>query len=133
MTSETDAEFLRRLGNAGAAHEEDFNRLFALARRGAAVQQPCHETCEPSRGQHHINCPNIAKAYADRIEQLEAEVKVWQGHAKTAIWSDSEECKFLTARIEQLEAALREIADYRKHGWVIGLTDVARAALEGRT
>ena len=38
MTSETDAEFLRRLGNAGAAHEEDFNRLFALARHGAAVQ-----------------------------------------------------------------------------------------------
>ena len=43
---------------------EDLIRLFALARRGAsAVQQPCHETCEPSRGQHHINCPNIAKAY----------------------------------------------------------------------
>ena len=49
---------------------------------------------------------------AERIAQLEAEVKVWQGHAKTAIWSDSEECKFLTARIEQLEAALREIATY---------------------
>ena len=37
------------------------------------------------------------------------------------------------ARIEQLEAALREIADYGKHGWAIGLTDVARAALEERT
>lgn len=46
---------------------------------------------------------------ADRIAQLEAEVKTWQGHARTAIWSDSEECKFLTARIEQLEAALEPL------------------------
>ena len=39
---------------------------------------------------------------ADRIEQLEAEVKVWQGHAKTAIWSDSEECKVLSSEVERL-------------------------------
>lgn len=42
---------------------------------------------------------------ADRIAQLEAEVKVWQGHAKTAIWSDSEECKVLTRINEALIAA----------------------------
>jgi len=41
---------------------------------------------------------------AKRMQQLEAEVKVWQGHAKTAIWSDSEECKMLT----RINAALLE-------------------------
>lgn len=64
---------------------------------------------------------------ADRIEQLEAEVKVWQGHAKTAIWSDSEECKFLTARIEQLEAALRDIIIHCD--WPDRVEKYARAAL----
>jgi hypothetical protein len=39
---------------------------------------------------------------AARIEQLEAEVTVWQGHAKTAIWSDSAECNHLTAEVERL-------------------------------
>ena len=46
------------------------------------------------------------KAEMDRqtaeIERLEAEVKVWQGHARTAIWSDSEECKGLTRSNEAL-------------------------------
>ena len=65
MESETDAEFLFRFAmDFDFDESEDLIRLFALARRGAsAVQQPCHETCEPSRGQHHINCPNSAKAY----------------------------------------------------------------------
>ena len=39
---------------------------------------------------------------ADRIEQLEAEVLTWQGHAKTAIWGDSEECKSLSAEVDRL-------------------------------
>ena len=34
--SESDSEFLERLSHAGDAKEDDFNRLFALARRGAA-------------------------------------------------------------------------------------------------
>ena len=42
---------------------------------------------------------------AARIERLEAEVKVWQGHAKTAVWSDSKECKMLTRINEALIAA----------------------------
>ena len=67
---------------------------------------------------------------AKRMQQLEAEVKVWQGHAKTAIWSDSEECKFLTARIEQLEAALREIGNPPNHFTINDAMAVARAALE---
>ena len=62
--AETDAEFVERMAFGFNQNHPDVARLFALARRGAAVQQPCHETCEPSRGQHHINCPNIAKAYA---------------------------------------------------------------------
>jgi len=39
------------------------------------------------------------------MERLQAEVKVWQGHAKMAIWSDSEECKMLTRINEALIAA----------------------------
>lgn len=37
-----------------------------------------------------------------RIEQLEAEVLTWQGHAKTAIWGDSAECKSLSAEVDRL-------------------------------
>ena len=38
------------------------------------------------------------------VERLRAEVQTWQGHAKTAVWSDSEECKLLT----RINAALLE-------------------------
>jgi hypothetical protein len=38
------------------------------------------------------------------VERLRAEVAAWQSHAKTAIWSDSEECKLLT----RINAALLE-------------------------
>ena len=38
------------------------------------------------------------------VERLRTEVQTWQGHAKTAIWSDSEECKLLT----RINAALLE-------------------------
>ncbi len=71
MTSETDAEFLRRLGNAGAAHEEGFNRLFALARRGAEA--------------------------ADRIEQLEAALRDIIIHCD---WPDRVE-KYARAALEE--------------------------------
>lgn len=40
------------------------------------------------------------------ITTLRAEVETWQRHAKLAIWSDSEECKLLTADNERLRAAL---------------------------
>ena len=80
MTSETDAEFLDRLEATQRYNPSyrtlDSDRLFDLARRGAEA--------------------------ADRIEQLEAEVLTWQGHAKTAIWGDSEECKSLSAEVDRL-------------------------------
>ena len=44
----------------------------------------------------------MAEKAQDRIEQLEAEVLTWQGHAKTAIWGDSEECKSLSAEVDRL-------------------------------
>ena len=44
----------------------------------------------------------IMNEAADRIAQLEAEVLTWQGHAKTAIWGDSEECKSLSAEVDRL-------------------------------
>ena len=36
-------------------------------------------------------------------DKLREEVKVWQNHTKTAVWSDSEECKFLSAEVERLK------------------------------
>ena len=48
------------------------------------------------------------QVWADN-ERLRAEVQTWQGHARTAIWSDSEECKLLTADNERLRAALLKI------------------------
>lgn len=77
---------------------------------------------------------------ADEIKRLRAEVETWVGHAKTAIWSDSEECKLLTADNERLRAALREIVrldnewfpesqdDYTYTGYQV-CADVARAVL----
>jgi len=47
---------------------------------------------------------------ADEIERLRAEVKTWVNHTKNAVWSDSEECKLLTAEVEKLRAALDEAA-----------------------
>ena len=52
----------------------------------------------------NANCPTC-KAWAE-IEQLQNEVKTWQNHAKTAIWSDSEECKLLSAEVEKLTEAI---------------------------
>lgn len=75
--SETDEQFVERIGlDFDLSNTADIQRLFALARRGAEA--------------------------ADRIEQLEAEVLTWQGHAKTAIWGDSEECKSLSAEVDRL-------------------------------
>lgn len=48
----------------------------------------------------------IGREAAAEIERLRAEVETWVRHAKTAIWSDSEECKLLTADNERLRAAL---------------------------
>ena len=42
---------------------------------------------------------------AKTIESLRSEVTQWVRHAKTAIWSDSEECKLLTVDNERLRAA----------------------------
>lgn len=77
--SENDAEFIEIMMQDGDWQPGSrMHRLALLARRGADA--------------------------AYRIEQLEAEVKVWQGHAKTAIWGDSAECKLLT----RINAALLE-------------------------
>jgi hypothetical protein len=35
------------------------------------------------------------------------------------------------AEIERLREVLKQIADYQKHGWIDGITDIARAALKG--
>lgn len=40
----------------------------------------------------------LATEAAAEIERLRAEVQTWVNHTKTAVWSDSEECKVL-ARI----------------------------------
>ena len=66
-----------------------------------------------------------AREFVAENERLRAEVQTWQGHAKAAIWSDSEECKLLTAEVEKLRAALKKINV--GDGWA---ALIARAALE---
>lgn len=57
-----------------------------------------------------IGCANeLCGEAADEIERLRKEVQVWINHTKTAVWSDSEECKFLTAENAKLRAALEEL------------------------
>lgn len=46
----------------------------------------------------------------DQITRLRAEVEVWKNHTKTAIWADSELCKFLTAENARLREALEKVA-----------------------
>ena len=47
---------------------------------------------------------------AAEIEKLRAEVQVWINHTKTAVWSDSEECRLLTEENANLRAALEHYA-----------------------
>lgn len=65
---------------------------------------------------------------AAEIERLRAEVETWVNHTKTAVWSDSEECKMLAADNERLRAALHHIAWEQKEDDKPHL--IARAALE---
>ena len=41
----------------------------------------------------------------------------------------ADEIELLRKERDGLREALTEIADYQKHGWVDGITDIARAAL----
>lgn len=80
------------------------------------------------------------QAAADEIERLRAEVETWVGKAKTAIWSDSEECKLLSADNERLRAALLAFAKHfgpledneMLHEEARRCFALARAALEGK-
>lgn len=71
-------------------------------------------------------------------ERLRAEVKTWINHTKNAVWSDSEECKLLTAENEKLRAAFEGIADRMGEDPLLKLLieryapAIARAALEGK-
>lgn len=59
-------------------------------------ERGCQGRCyDCSCGYDDKRDPLLREAAAE-IERLRAEVKVWQGHTKTAVWSDSEECKMLT-------------------------------------
>lgn len=61
-------------------------------------------------GCHCDDAANEITTLRAEVEKLRAEVQTWQGHAKTAVWSDSEECKMLTADNERLRAALEPFA-----------------------
>jgi hypothetical protein len=88
MTSETDEQFVERMTFPGMKTKEEMDRLFAIARRGAAVQMADDDQ-------------------ADRIAQLEAALRPFACTCKAkhqAECSRSEvDCPFWTAR-----AALEE-------------------------
>ena len=46
--------------------------------------------------------PCAGKEAAAEIVRLRAEVQTWVNHTKTAVWSDSEECKMLSSEVERL-------------------------------
>ncbi len=84
---------------------------------------------------------------ADEIERLRSEVQTWISHTKTAVWSDSEECKFLTEENAKLRAALGSIMELegeinpmnydaddvsKLNNAFIESYHIARAALEGK-
>lgn len=71
--------------------------------------------------------PQIMVEAAKTIESLRFEVTQWVNHAKTAIWSDSEECKLLAADNERLRAALRDVYMTTR---CIKTANKARAALQ---
>ena len=71
--------------------------------------------------------------WSEVIAAKDAEIAVLRDQLWTAVWSDSEECKFLTAEVERLTAALERIAaddesDADLNEW--GAAAVARAALK---
>ena len=49
---------------------------------------------------------------ADRIEQLVKERDAWVGHAKAAIWTDSEELKLAEASLAKAVEALKGVLPY---------------------
>ncbi len=84
---------------------------------------------------------------ADELERLRSEVQTWISHTKTAVWSDSEECKFLTEENAKLRAALGSIMELegeinpmnydaddvsKLNNAFIESYHIARAALEGK-
>jgi hypothetical protein len=72
------------------------------------------ERLRAENDQHRIDL----EEYRLDVERLRAEVKTWINHTKSAVWSDSEECKLLTAEVEKLRAALDEAAfDMRMSVW----------------
>lgn len=94
-------------------------------------------TKEPTEAQVWHSRYTAAQA---EIERLLAETQVWINHTKTAVWSDSEECKLLTEENAKLRAALERIAelpvgyaDMNPDHVIEVLTHKARAALGGDT
>ena len=67
MTSETDQQFMDRVDlDLDLNNTADIQRLFALARRGAAAKADdrrkgvgCYASCEWTRDQHDIRCPHF--------------------------------------------------------------------------
>lgn len=81
--------------------------------------------------QHALQNMTIAlREAAAEIERLTAEVQTWVDHTKTAVWSDSEQCKLLEAENERLRAALGEIVKPGGADDFWECVDIARAALE---
>ena len=137
-----DADTTRRIGESYAdTHErrqrdrdEAADRIEQLEAENASLATWQCEFTDGKTGLVYGQGGTTFCIMAKRMQQLEAEVKVWQGHAKTAIWSDSEECKFLTARIEQLEKALRKIEEIGSFNSkrVVLMVAIARTALDSK-
>ena len=127
-----------------------YDAVTEIERLRAECQSLAAWVCVHPDGKTGIVCGEGGSQYCAKdaeIERLQADVQTWQGHAKTAIWSDSAECKLLAADNERLRAALEWINQQRykprstinpdnafEHAIalnekLIALMDAARAAL----
>ena len=93
-------------------------RLQAEVKKLTGEQTDCYTDLNSARQDNGSFTTEFKRLRAE-IERLQADVQTWQGHAKTAIWSDSAECKLLAADNERLRAAMDVV---RASGLLIGST-----------
>ena len=70
--------------------------------------------------------------WGQKYNKLLEKHKVTLDQLKAAVWSDTEECKFLTAENERLRAAMEDIAYPNPVHGEDQFMQIARAALEGK-
>jgi hypothetical protein len=118
-------------GKIVAEKDAEINRLRAGGcARDQGLTQYCAEAAALTAEVERLN--KSRNKWGQKYNKLLEQHKVTLSQLKTAVWSDSEECAFLIARVAELEGALATVMGTRTHGmnmpWVERLK-IGRAAL----